>query len=31
MTPESAQAEDFVDLAETSEFTPQTTDGECAS
>ncbi len=31
MTPEMAQAEDFVDLAETEEFRPQTTDGECAS
>ena len=31
MTPEMAQAEDFVDLAETEEFRPQTMDGECAS
>jgi len=31
MTPESARPEDFVDLAETDEFRPQTRDGECAS
>ena len=31
MTPESAQAEDYVDLAETDEFRPQTMPGECAS
>lgn len=31
MTPESAQAEDYVDLAETDEFRPQTMAGECAS
>jgi hypothetical protein len=29
MTPEMAQAEDFVDLAETEEFRSQTTDSEC--
>jgi len=31
MTPESAQAADYVDLAETEEFKPQTTEGECAA
>src|SRR5712691_7955946 len=31
MPPESAQAEDYVDLAETDEFRPQTMAGECAS
>jgi len=31
MTPESAQADDYVDLAETDEFRPQTMAGECAS
>ena len=31
LTPESAQAEDYVDFAETDEFRPQTMAGECAS
>ena len=31
MTPEAAQTEDYVDLAETDEFRPQTMAGECAS
>lgn len=31
MTSESAEPQDYVDLAETSEFRPQTMAGECAS
>jgi hypothetical protein len=31
MTSESAEPQDYVDLAERSEFRPQTMDGECAS
>jgi sulfite reductase (NADPH) hemoprotein beta-component len=31
MTPESAQAEDYVDIAQTDKFRPQTMAGECAS
>jgi sulfite reductase (ferredoxin) len=30
LTPESAGPTDFIDLAETTEFRPETTDGECA-
>lgn len=30
LTPESATAEDFIDLAETTPFRPETTEGECA-
>ena len=31
LTPESATADDFIDLAETGEFTPEVMEGECAS
>lgn len=30
LTPETATATDFIDLAETTAFRPETTDGECA-
>jgi sulfite reductase (NADPH) hemoprotein beta-component len=31
LTAETAAPEDFIDLAETTQFTPETTEGECAS
>jgi hypothetical protein len=31
MTAESATREDYIDLAETKEFVPETMEGECAS
>ena len=31
MTPEMATADDFVDLAETSEFKPEIQEGECSA
>ena len=31
LTIETSQPEDFIDLAETTAFRPETTDGECAS
>jgi sulfite reductase (ferredoxin) len=31
MTPESAAEDDYIDLAETTAFRPETTDGECAT
>jgi len=31
MTPETAKPEDYVDLAETHEFKPETMEGECAA
>jgi sulfite reductase (NADPH) hemoprotein beta-component len=31
LTADSAQPEDFIDLAETTAFRPETTDGECAT
>jgi hypothetical protein len=30
LTPDSASETDFIDLAETTEFRPSTTEGECA-
>ena len=30
LTPETATKDDFIDLAETAEFRPETTEGECA-
>jgi len=31
ITPETATTDDFIDLAETGEFTPEVMEGECAS
>jgi sulfite reductase beta subunit-like hemoprotein len=31
MTPETATADDFIDLAETGEFTPEVMEGECSA
>jgi sulfite reductase (NADPH) hemoprotein beta-component len=31
LTTETAKTEDFIDLAETTQFVPETSEGECAS